>query len=67
VWRLLHGLEHPVAVTAEEPGSIGVASFVGPFVVASAVAYFLFDWTGKASLIAGTALSTTQYGASKTL
>ena len=38
---------------------IGVASFVGPFVVASAASYFLLDWTGKASLIAGTALSTT--------
>ncbi len=38
---------------------IGVVSFVGPFAVASAVAYFALDWTGKASLIAGTALSTT--------
>ena len=38
---------------------IGVTSFAGPFVVASLVAYFLLDWTGKASLIAGTALSTT--------
>ena len=38
---------------------IGVASFFGPFVVASLVAYFLLNWTGKASLIAGTALSTT--------
>jgi Kef-type K+ transport system membrane component KefB len=39
--------------------SIGIASFVGPFVVASLVAYFLIGWTGKASLITGTALSTT--------
>ena len=38
---------------------IGVSSFAGPFVIASLVAYFLLDWTLKASLIAGTALSTT--------
>jgi Kef-type K+ transport system membrane component KefB len=38
---------------------IGVVSFVGPFVVASAVPYLLLDWSGRASLIAGTALSTT--------
>ena len=38
---------------------IGLASFVGPFVVASLVSYVLLDWTLKASLIAGTALSTT--------
>jgi Kef-type K+ transport system membrane component KefB len=38
---------------------IGVVSFVGPFVVASLVAYVLLDWNGRASLIAGTALSTT--------
>jgi Kef-type K+ transport system membrane component KefB len=38
---------------------IGVSSFAGPFVVASLVSYFLLDWSGKASLIAGTALSTT--------
>jgi Kef-type K+ transport system membrane component KefB len=39
--------------------TIGVVSFVGPFVVAALVAYGLLDWTVKASLIAGTALSTT--------
>lgn len=39
--------------------AIGVSSFAGPFVVASLVAFFLLDWTLKASLIAGTALSTT--------
>lgn len=39
--------------------SIGVVSFVGPFVGAALVAYGLLDWTVKASLIAGTALSTT--------
>ncbi|MFN2469255.1 MAG: cation:proton antiporter [Gaiellaceae bacterium] len=38
---------------------IGIASFAGPFAVASLVSYFLLDWTLKASLIAGTALSTT--------
>jgi len=38
---------------------IGFASFAGPFVVSSLVAYFLIGWTLKASLIAGTALSTT--------
>jgi Kef-type K+ transport system membrane component KefB len=38
---------------------LGLASFVGPFVIASLVAYGLLDWTVKASLIAGTALSTT--------
>ena len=38
---------------------IGVVSFVGPFVVASLAAYVLLDWNGRASLIAGTALSTT--------
>jgi Kef-type K+ transport system membrane component KefB len=38
---------------------LGVASFAGPFLVASLVAYLALDWTLKASLIAGTALSTT--------
>jgi len=38
---------------------IGVVSFVGPFIVASAAAYLLLDWSARASLIAGTALSTT--------
>ncbi len=38
---------------------IGVASFAGPFVVASLVALGPLGWTTKASLIAGTALSTT--------
>ena len=39
--------------------SIGLVSFAGPFVVASLVAYELLGWSGKAALIAGTALSTT--------
>jgi Kef-type K+ transport system membrane component KefB len=38
---------------------IGIASFAGPFVVASLVAHVLLDWSVRASLIAGTALSTT--------
>ena len=39
--------------------AIGIVSFVGPFVVAALVAYGLLDWSVKAALIAGTALSTT--------
>jgi Kef-type K+ transport system membrane component KefB len=39
--------------------AIGIVSFVGPFVVAGLVAYGVLDWSVKASLIAGTALSTT--------
>jgi Kef-type K+ transport system membrane component KefB len=39
--------------------AIGVVSFIGPFVVASLIAYGVLDWSVKASLIAGTALSTT--------
>jgi Kef-type K+ transport system membrane component KefB len=38
---------------------IGVVSFIGPFAVSSLAAYFLLDWSTRASLIAGTALSTT--------
>ena len=38
---------------------IGVVSFLGPFVVVSLASYFLLDWTTRASLITGTALSTT--------
>jgi Kef-type K+ transport system membrane component KefB len=39
--------------------TIGVASFAGPFAVATAVALGPLGWSTKASLIAGTALSTT--------
>jgi Kef-type K+ transport system membrane component KefB len=39
--------------------AIGVASFAGPFVVTGLIGYGLLDWSVKASLIAGTALSTT--------
>jgi Kef-type K+ transport system membrane component KefB len=38
---------------------IGVVSFIGPFIIASAVAFFALDWSTRAALIAGTALSTT--------
>jgi Kef-type K+ transport system membrane component KefB len=38
---------------------IGVVSFLGPFVTASLTSYLLLGWTGRASLITGTALSTT--------
>src|SRR5512141_107377 len=44
---------------ARDTLGIGVASFAGPFAVAALVSYFLLNWTTKASLIAGTALSTT--------
>ncbi len=39
--------------------AIGVVSFAGPFVVATLVALGPLGWSTKASLIAGTALSTT--------
>ena len=39
--------------------AIGLVSFIGPFVVATLVAVGPLGWTLKASLIAGTALSTT--------
>jgi len=39
--------------------AIGVVSFAGPFVVATLVALGPLGWSAKASLIAGTALSTT--------
>jgi Kef-type K+ transport system membrane component KefB len=39
--------------------TIGLVSFAGPFVVATLVALGPLGWTVKASLIAGTALSTT--------
>jgi len=39
--------------------AIGLVSFAGPFAVATLVAWGLLDWSVRASLIAGTALSTT--------
>jgi Kef-type K+ transport system membrane component KefB len=62
VLTFLAGMEVDPAYMRRRLGAsvgIGVVSFVGPFLVASAVAYVLLDWSTKASLIAGTALSTT--------
>lgn len=62
VLTFLAGMEvDPAYMRRRLPASLGIglASFAGPFVIASAVSYFLLDWTLKASLIAGTALSTT--------
>jgi Kef-type K+ transport system membrane component KefB len=62
VLTFLAGLEVEPAYFRERFGAsvgIGLVSFAGPFVVAALVAYGLLDWTVKASLIAGTALSTT--------
>lgn len=39
--------------------AIGLVSFTAPFLAAMAVAYWLLDWSGEASAIAGIALSTT--------
>ncbi len=39
--------------------AIGLVSFAAPFLAGIAVAYWLLDWNGKASAIAGIALSTT--------
>jgi Kef-type K+ transport system membrane component KefB len=62
VLTFLAGLEVDPAYFRERfvaATSIGLVSFAGPFVVASLVAYGILGWTPKASLIAGTALSTT--------
>jgi Kef-type K+ transport system membrane component KefB len=62
VLTFLAGMEVDPAYLRRRLGAsagIGVVSFLGPFAVASAVAYLLLDWGGRASLIAGTALSTT--------
>jgi Kef-type K+ transport system membrane component KefB len=62
VLTFLAGMEvDPAYMRKRLPASlaIGFASFAGPFIVASGVSYFLIGWTLKASLIAGTALSTT--------
>ena len=62
VLTFLAGMEvDPAYMRRRLPASLGIgfASFAGPFVVASLVSYFVLDWTLKASLIAGTALSTT--------
>jgi Kef-type K+ transport system membrane component KefB len=62
VLTFLAGMEvDPAYMRRRLPASLGIgfASFAGPFVVASLVSYLLIGWTLKASLIAGTALSTT--------
>jgi Kef-type K+ transport system membrane component KefB len=62
VLTFLAGMEVDPAYMRRRLGAslgIGVVSFVGPFVVASSVASLLLDWSTRASLIAGTALSTT--------
>jgi Kef-type K+ transport system membrane component KefB len=62
VLTFLAGMEVDPAYMRRRLGAsvgIGVVSFVGPFVVASAAAYLLLDWGTRASLTAGTALSTT--------
>jgi Kef-type K+ transport system membrane component KefB len=62
VLTFLAGMEVDPAYMRRRLGAsvgIGFISFFGPFVVASLVAFFVLDWSGRASLIAGTALSTT--------
>ena len=62
VLTFLAGMEVDPAYMRRRLGAsfgIGVVSFLGPFVVASATAYLVLDWSTRASLIAGTALSTT--------
>ena len=62
VLTFLAGMEVDPAYMRRRLGAsvgIGVVSFVGPFAVASTVAYLFLDWSTRASLIAGTALSTT--------
>ena len=62
VLTFLAGLEIEPAYFRERFGAsvgIGLVSFAAPFVVTALVAYELLDWSVKASLIAGTALSTT--------
>ena len=62
VLTFLAGMEVDPAYMRQRLGpslGIGVVSFVGPFAVASLIAYFVLDWSTKASLITGTALSTT--------
>jgi len=62
VLTFLAGMEVDPAYMRRRLGAslgIGVVSFIGPFVVASTIAYLVLDWSTRASLIAGTALSTT--------
>jgi Kef-type K+ transport system membrane component KefB len=62
VLTFLAGMEVDPAYMRRRLGAsvgIGVVSFIGPFVIASTIAYLVLDWSTRASLIAGTALSTT--------
>jgi Kef-type K+ transport system membrane component KefB len=62
VLTFLAGMEVDAAYMRQRLGAsfgIGVVSFLGPFLVASLAAYALLDWSPRASLIAGIALSTT--------
>jgi Kef-type K+ transport system membrane component KefB len=62
VLTFLAGMEVDPAYMRRRLGAslgIGLVSFIGPFVVASSVASLLLGWSTRASLIAGTALSTT--------
>ena len=62
VLTFLAGMEVDPAYMRRRLGAsfgIGVVSFLGPFVVASTAAYFILDWSTRASLLAGTAFSTT--------
>src|SRR5206468_4846567 len=62
VLTFLAGMEVDPAYMRRRLGpslGLGVVSFVGPFAVTSLVSYFLLDSSIRASLIAGTALSTT--------
>ncbi len=62
VLTFLAGAEiDPVAMrrTWKASATIGILSFLGPFLAAWACASFLLHWSGPASLLAGVALSTT--------
>jgi len=62
VLTFLAGMEVDPAYMRRRLGAsfgIGVVSFLGPFVVVSTTAYLILDWSTRASLIAGTAMSTT--------
>jgi Kef-type K+ transport system membrane component KefB len=62
VLTFLAGMEVDPAYMRRRLGAslgIGAISFVGPFLVASAIAYVVLDWGARASLLTGTALSTT--------
>jgi Kef-type K+ transport system membrane component KefB len=62
VLTFLAGIEVDPAYLRERAKAsfgIGIASFLGPFVVAALIAYLALGWSGRAALIAGTVLSTT--------